>query len=141
MDLGLVTTIATVIGTMIMLYMGRMADKTDKRKLISWGSVFYGATWLLRFDGRGIPSVLMFDALTKTGKDITTVPMTTLTYERAASTGPDHAIAYTVFYEFSLSVGKIITALLGIAILAAGGSIFWIFALTGLMTLLYGLLK
>jgi len=141
LDLGLVSTIAAVIGTMIMLYVGRLTDKIEKRRLISWGSIFYGATWLIRFAGRSVPALLVFDALTKTGKDITSVPMTTLTYERAGDDGPDHAIAYVVFYEFSLSVGKILTALAGIAILAAGGSIFLVFALTGFMTMLYGLLK
>lgn len=138
---GLVTTIATVVGTVLMLYIGRITDKFDKRKLIQITSVVYGITWLFRFLAKGVSSVLTMDSVHKAGKDITSVPMVALTYERAGSKGPDYAIAYSVFYEFSLSVGKIVTALLAIWMLSAGFGIYLVFALTGLMTLMYGLLK
>ena len=138
---GLVTTIATVIGTMLMLYVGRIADKFDKRKLIQITSVFYAFTWLFRFLAKSVPSVLVIDSAHKAGKDITSVPILALTFGRAGSKGPDYAIAYSVFYEFSLSIGKIVTALLVIWMLSAGLSIYLVFALVGLLTLLYGLLK
>lgn len=141
LEVGSVSTIATVIGTVLMLYIGRLADRTSKRKLISQSAIFYGSTWILRFAGRTLPTVLAFDALTKAGKDVLNVPMQALTFEKAGSGGPDHAVAYSVFYEMSLSVGKIITALAAIAILANGGSIFLVFALTGVLTLFYGFLK
>ena len=138
---GLLTTIATVIGTMLMLYVGRIADKFDKRKLIQITSVFYAITWLFRFLAKSVPSVLAIDSAHKAGKDMASVPMVALTYERAGSKGPDYAIAYSVFYEFSLSVGKVVSALLVIWMLSAGLSIYLVFALVGLMTLMYGLLK
>lgn len=140
-SVGLISTIATVIGTMLMLYVGRLTDRADKRKIIRLSSVFYGLTWFVRFLGRGLGSVLALDAATKAGKDILSVPMTALTYERAGEKKADYAIAYSVFYEFSLSVGKILTALAAIAILSSGGSIFVVFALVGVLTMLYGLLR
>lgn len=140
-SVGLISTIATVIGTMLMLYAGRLTDRVDKRKIIRLSSVFYGLTWFVRFLGSGIGSVLALDAITKAGKDILSVPMTALTYERAGEKKADYAIAYSVFYEFSLSVGKILTALAAIAILSSGGSIFAVFAVVGVLTMFYGLLK
>lgn len=140
-EVGAITTIATVIGTVLMLYIGRLADKTNKRRLIEFGAIAYGVTWFFRFLARGLAGVLTFDILTKTGKDITSVPMVSLTYEHAGSRGPDYAIAYSVFYEFSLSVGKLVTAFAALAILGSGGSIYWVFALTGGLTMFYKLLK
>ncbi|MDP3993947.1 MAG: MFS transporter [bacterium] len=140
-EVGVISTIGAVIGTMIMLYIGKLTDRTDKRKLIRLSSLFYGVTWLFRFLSHGTVSVLGFDALTKAGKDTLNVPMVSLTFDHAAKRGPDYAIAYSVFYEFSLSIGKIVTALLAIAILGAGLSIFWVFAMAGILTMLYGLLK
>lgn len=140
-NVGLVSMIATLIGTVLMLYIGKVTDKSDKRRLIRLSSLWYGLTWLFRFLGKGLGGVLAFDGLTKTGKDVMNVPMLSLTFERAGKGGPDYAIAYSVFYEFSLSVGKILTALAAIAILGAGLSIFWVFALVGGLTMFYGLLK
>ncbi|KKW29770.1 MAG: hypothetical protein UY73_C0007G0009, partial [Parcubacteria group bacterium GW2011_GWA2_52_8] len=140
-SIGLITTVATLVGTLLMLYVGKLSDQTDKRKLIRQGSVFYGLTWIFRFLGPGLGGVLAFDALTKAGKDISNVPITVLTFERAGSRGPDHAIAYSVFFEFSLSIGKIITALLGIAILGTSLGIMGVFALAGILTMFYAFLK
>ena len=141
LNVGLITTIATVIGTMLMLYVGRLSDKMGVRELIQKSSIFYGVTWILRFVAGDIGSVLVFDSLTKSGKDLVNVPLMKLTFDRAAENDKDWAIAYSVFYEFSLSIGKIITAIAGIAILSLGGSIFMVFAFVGVMTMLYGYLK
>ena len=141
LSIGLITTVATLVGTLLMLYVGKLSDQTDKRKLIRQGSIFYGLTWIFRFLGPGLGGVLAFDALTKAGKDISNVPITVLTFERAGSRGPDHAIAYSVFFEFSLSIGKIITALLGIAILGTSLGIMGVFALAGILTMFYAFLK
>lgn len=141
LEVGTVSAIAAAIGTVIMLYVGKLADRLPKSRLITSASVFYAVTWVLRFAARGVAPVLTFDALTKVGKDTLIVPMNSLVFERAGSKGPDHAIAYSVFYEFSLSFVKVATALAAIGILAAGGSIYWIFALTGALVLFYNFLR
>ena len=138
---GLFSTIATLIGTVIMLYIGKIADLRDKLGLIQRAAVVYSATWILRFLAIDPGTVLAFDVLGRTSKDALNVPMVSLTYERAGGKNADYAIAYSVFYELSLSVGKIVTALAAILILSLTGNIFLVFAVVGLMTLLYGLLK
>src|SRR3989344_1815542 len=141
-QVGVISTIAAVIGTVVMLYIGKLTDRQNKGSLIELSSIFYGLTWCLRFlVGGTIGSVLAFDALTKGSKDTLNVPMISLTFEHAAKRGPDYAIAYSVFYEFSLSIGKIVTALLAIVLLSAGASIFWVFAMAGVLTMFYSLLK
>ena len=88
-----------------------------------------------------VAGVLFFETLTKTGKAATDVSVRSLTFEKGADRGPDYAIAYDVFYEFSLAIGKILTCLAAIAILAFTGNIFLVFALVGALTMLYGFLK
>lgn len=140
-NLGVVSTIATIAGTMLMLYIGRLTDKVNKLPIIRWSALVYGVTWLFRPLANSLGSILVFDSLTKAGKDVLNVPMMALTFERAGNRKADYAIAYSVFYEFSLAVGKIITALAGILILSQDGSIFTVFAVAGVLTWFYALLK
>ena len=141
-SMGFITTIATIIGTVIMLYVGKLIDRRGHRhRLIEKSAIVYGVTWVLRFTAKVLPIVLLFDILTKTAKNIVDVPMYSVTFERASERDPDHAIAYSVFYEFSSSVGKVITALGAIGILAWTGNIFYVFAFAGVLTMFYGFLK
>jgi len=144
-SVGVFSTIAAGLGTMLMLYAGKLADKMNKRAMILGTSMFYGVTWIIRFVATTAPIVLLFDVLTKGAKDSLNVPMNALTFERAAERDPDYAIAYSVFYEFSLSIGKIITAASGIIILALVSSemtgLFLIFALAGVLTTFYSFLR
>ena len=95
----------------------------------------------MRFAAQGVALVLGFDILTKTAKNILDVPMISLTYENASIDGPDHAIAYCVFFEFSLAFGKVLTCLASIAILTLTNNIYLVFGLVGILTMFYGLLR
>jgi MFS family permease len=138
---GTVATFASLIAAMIMLYMGRRTDFGDKKLAVKISSVAYGITWIFRFLASGIAGVMIFDVLTKTGRAFVRIPELSLTYDLASRKGPSGAIVYTVFYELSLSAGKVVTALAGIAILTLTSNIFYVFALAGLLTMLYSLLN
>jgi|SRR3989344_1272141 len=141
-NIGIVSTIATVIGTVVMLYVGRLIDKQGGRhRIIFESSVVYAATWILRFLSQGVALVLGFDILTKALKNILNVPINSLTYENASTDGPDHAVAYSVFFEFSLAVGKVITSLASILILSLTNNIYLVFAFAGILTMFYGFLR
>ncbi len=138
---GLISTFASVISSVLMLYIGKLTDRFDKHRIIKFTSVIYGLTWVFRFLAQGVVGVLGFDILTKTGKALVNVPVVSLTYEIAGSGTPNHAIAYSVFYEFSLSVGKIITCLVGITILGFTDNVYWVFVFVGILTTFYSLLR
>lgn len=138
---GILTAIAMLIATMLMLYIGSRTDRDNKRELVQKASWFYALTWLARGFAVNLPLVIVFDVLTKLGKGLLNVPMVALTFEIAGSKDPDFAIAYSVFYEFSLAIGKIVTALGAIAILYFTDSIYLVFGFVGVLTLFYGLLK
>lgn len=138
---GLVSAFAGIVATVLMLYIGKRSDEQNRHYLIERNSILYGLTWVFRFFATGFASILFFDVLTKIGKGLVNVPMMALTFEIAGKKSSDYAIAYSVFYEFSLSVAKLVTALLAIAILSATGNIYLVFATVGLLTMLYSLLK
>lgn len=138
---GALSTVTSLVATALMLYVGSLTDKMAKRPLIQIASIYYGLTWVFRFLAETVASVFVFDALHKFGKATVNVSMVSLTYEIAAKKGVDQAFAYSVFYEFSLAIGKIVTALAAIAILVYFGNIHYVFILAGLMTMLYGLLR
>lgn len=140
-DVGAISAIAMLVTVMLILYIGKHADQIKKTFLIEKYSIFYSLTWLFRFLAVTPGLVWLFDSLTKVSKATVTVPVMALTFEHGGERGPDHAIAYSVFYEFSLAAGKVVTALLGVWLLTATGNIYLVFAMVGVLTLFYGLLK
>ncbi|MEJ0021384.1 MAG: MFS transporter [Candidatus Doudnabacteria bacterium] len=140
-SVGLISTTSMLLATGLMLYIGSRADIDKKVQLIKNSSLIYSLTWFGRFLAVNTPAVLIFDTLTKAAKGLLNIPMIALTYEIAGSKGTDYATAYSVFYELSLAVGKIITALGAIAILYYTKNIFYVFAFVGVLTLFYGFLK
>lgn len=141
MEVGALVTVASLIAIVIMLYIGKVVDGRKKTHLMQGSAVFYGLTWILRQFAVGLPAVFVFDALTRTGKALVNVPMMALSYRIGGESTPDHAVAYGVFHEFSLSVGKVVMALLAIWILAATENIYYVFILAGAMTMMYALLR
>jgi MFS family permease len=138
---GVLTTIAMLVAAVLMLYVGNSSDHIKKQFLIERNSLLYGITWIFRFLAQGVGLVLLFDILTKSAKGLLNIPMVALTFEIAGSKDADYAIAYSVFYEFSLAVGKIITALAAIVILTFTDNIFIVFGFVGLLTMFYGFLR
>lgn len=139
LGVGLITTFASLFAAVLMLYIGRVADRQEKPKLIEAGSFFYSITWLFRFLAVSTPGVIVFDVLTKIGKGMVNVPVTALTLETAKSK-PGLTLLYATFYEFSLSIGKIFTALLGIVILDFTNNVYIVFFFVGFLTLFYSFL-
>lgn len=138
---GILSAIAMLLSSMLMLYIGKRTDGGNKHHMIEVGSIFYGLTWILRFLAQTTPLVLLFDVLTKTFKGVVGVPVAALTFELAGGKGPDHAIAFAVFYEFSLAAGKVFMCLAAIWILSATGNIYLVFGFAGILTFFYGLLR
>ncbi len=141
LGVGIVATFAGLSAAMLMLYIGRLVDTANKMAWIKKASIAYGFTWVFRFLAIGVPFVLIFDVMTKTLKALINVPMLSLTYDLAGGKSANHAIAYAVFYEFSLSIAKIFMSLAAIIILGLTGNIYLVFVLAGVLTMFYSLLK
>jgi len=140
-SIGAIITVASLVAVVVMLYLGKLIDKFKGFPYLQVSAIFYGLTWLFRSIGSGIVNVISFDALTRLGKAMVNIPLLSKTYELAAARGPDYAIAYAVFFEFSLAIGKVFTALLAIWILTATGSITNVFVVAGVLTMFYAFVR
>jgi len=102
--LGGILTGAGIISAFFFLYMGRVSDRFNKRKLIRMGTVSHSITWLGRSFVDGVLAVFgvqMFSNLTFAVLD---VPYNALVCDKATKTNVPE---YMVFREMALAVGKL----------------------------------
>lgn len=143
---GVLVTVTTAIATIISLYIGKISDQYSKQVLVKVGGFLSSLCWFLRLTTITPYAVFGADSLGRTVKDMVFIPLSTLTYERAAE---DHIMPYVIFFEQSLSVGKLLASIIGAVLfmLVTGPLGFSLmtgfmvlFVLGGLFSLLYMLL-
>lgn len=146
-DLGLVVALATFVTTSLTLYIGRLSDTSNKRKILGIGSSFYALAWFFRLFISNTLGVFFVDTMSRLGKNTIAVPLTAITYEKANEVGLDkhgHIMNRILFFEMGLVMGKLL------AILIIYSFLFFVpdqilafkltFVLAGAMSLLYMLL-
>jgi MFS family permease len=135
--LGSLVALATLATSILVLYIGKLTDKKDKKKLIKTGSVFYSLGWFLRLLAVNGFHILFIDTFSRIFKSIIYLPVVTTTYDRANKAD---ILKTVVFFEQSLAFGKIIACLLVYFLLFFFSGMTAAFIIGGLMTLLYVLL-
>jgi MFS family permease len=146
-DLGVVVALATLVTSMVTLYVGKLTDKNNKKNILSLSSAFYSLSWFIRTFVVNATGVFFLDTFSRLGKNTLSVPLTTITYDRAKIITADshqHIMTRVVFFEMSLVIGKLLAILLiYVALFFIPSEIIafkLIFVLAGAMTLLYMLL-
>lgn len=132
--IGIVATVASAIAALLALVIGKITDQYTKRILIKLGAFFSALVWFARITASNIWNVFTLDTLSRASKEMDFIPISTVTYLRAAAT---HVVPYAVFFEQSLSVGKLLACGLGIVLFSLTGSFVVLFILGGLFSLLY----
>ena len=131
---GGLATIASFMAAILALIIGKVADQYSKRVLIRLGAFFTAIVWLMRFIATNFWSTFFVDTFSRTSKEMAFIPISTVTYIRAEAT---HVVPYVVFFEQSLSIGKLLACFLGMAVFALTGSFMALFILGALFSLLY----
>jgi MFS family permease len=131
---GIIVTIASFVAAILALYIGKYTDKHNKRLMIKVGSFIYVLVWLARIVAGSKFGVFIIDSLSRTSKELVSIPLSTLTYERAEATD---ILPYVVFAEQSLAIAKFLAAVIGIIVFALTGSFIALFIAAGVFTLLY----
>lgn len=146
-DTGLIVALATLVTSIITLYIGRLSDKSVKHRVLALGSAFYSLAWFIRIFVVNATGIFFLDTFSRLGKNTIAVPLTTITYERAKSLKSDqhhHIMSNVVFFETSLVLGKLLAIILIYCLLFFIGQDILAFNITfvlaGAMTLLYMLL-
>lgn len=139
-NFGTLIAVATLISTVIMLYGGKLMDKSKKEEdiFLKYGVVISSLVWLIASFARGLIGVFSIDTLLRIGRILFFTPVVAHMYNRAAD---EKTMAYSVFFEQTLSIGKVIAALLGTVIFLFTENFVFIFILAALFTLLYFVLE
>ncbi len=131
---GLLATVSSLVAAGLALIVGRITDQYSKRVLIKIGAFFTGLVWLGRFVANAFWSTFFMDSLARTSKEISIIPISTVTYIRAEAT---HVVPYIVFFEQSLAIGKLTACFVGIILFTLTGSFVVLFIAAALYSLLY----
>jgi len=135
--IGALVTVATLIATIIALFIGKITDIYSKQALIRIGALLYSLFWFFRITATTVASVFFADSFSRTSKDLVFIPLSTVTYERA---NQNHIMPYAVFFEQSLAIGKLFAAILGAILFYFTGRFEVLFIVAGLFSLLYMLI-
>lgn len=147
-NLGMIVTLATLVTTLVTLYVGKISDKRNKKSVLSLGSIVYSLSWFIRIFVNSSLGVFFVDTLSRVGKSIVAVPLTAITYDRAKEVSDvntkQNVMWQILFFEMSLVLGKLMAILMIYILLFFVGSEVLAFKITfifaGGMTLLYMLL-
>jgi MFS family permease len=131
---GILATGASLAAAIMALVIGKITDSYTKRVLLKVGALLLSISAFLKITARSFLDAFLVDTAGRTTKDVVFIPLSTLTYLRAEAT---HILPYAVFFEQSLSIGKLLACLLGILIFTLTGSFTALFVLAGLFSLLY----
>ncbi|MCK4919130.1 MAG: MFS transporter [Candidatus Pacebacteria bacterium] len=139
--MGIIMSVVIISISITSLYVGKLSDilsRKGKRKLLKYSTILLAISWFLRPFALNWLSILLVDIFSKGSKNGIIYPLRTFVY----SGGENHKgfLKYIIFYEMSLTAGKMFIAWIIFFIsLYISGPNFWfvVFSLAGLWSLLY----
>ncbi|HLC99388.1 MAG TPA: MFS transporter [Patescibacteria group bacterium] len=140
LSVGSLAGFAAFVMTIVVLYVGKLTDSRNKQSILKIGTIISLVSWVTRFFSHTPLGVFFAETITRIGRNITQVPLLTLTYDQARR---ETVMDRVIFFEMTLIVGKLLAmGILLLLFLVVPQEWFWniAFALAGIMTLLYGLL-
>lgn len=138
LEIGTLIAFATLVTSILVLYLGKISDKYKKHNILKTGSIIYAISWLIRGFMRNAWQIFSIDTLSRFSKEMVFVPVVCQTYENARKMEP---LDYAVFFEQSLAIGKFLTALLLFFVFQFTTSWIIIFIIAGALALLYNFLR
>lgn len=112
--IGILIGLATAITLSTTLYVGKMCDQRDKRKILRFGAIMYSLIWFLRTFIRSIIPIFLVDTSSRVSKSVIDVPLRALFYEKAKNEkkfNSNSIMENVISYESALIVGKVIACL------------------------------
>lgn len=137
LTVGSLVAFSTLITVIVTLIIGKTSDIKNRRRLLRFGSIGYSLVWFARTIAQTSWGVFVVDTLSRLSKEMVSVPLVALTYDRAKQ----KSVMQTIMtFEMSLVVGKMIAlAAASLLLLVIPQALAYpaLFILAGLMTLLY----
>lgn len=114
-SIGEIVAGATLITGLIVLFLGKLADKYNNIKFLRWGSISYFISWLFRALATLGWHILTLDTVSRFSKEMVFIPLQSMTYKSAKKLGP---LSYGIYLEQSLAIAKVMAAFFAIIIIA-----------------------
>ncbi len=132
---GLAIAVSTLITSLVIVYVGHLTDCGKRPRVLHAGIIFLVLSWLFRLLVHGGGGVILVDFFSRTSKYVFSLPFFSGLYRHALKT---HIVRTVVFFETSLTIGKLIASGLLAFLFAFFGPQWWIaFVLGGIFSLLY----
>lgn len=147
--LGTLVGIGTGITLLVTLYIGKMCDQRDRRKILKFGSIIYAFTWFLRIFTKSLIPIFLIDTSSKMAKTVIDTPIRAILYTKAKygrKNNDNSVMENVVNWESGLILGKFLACLVIMILISvfslqdtSGFVISFIFA--GALSFLYMLYK
>lgn len=131
---GFLATVASGVSVLFSLYIGKKTEGKSKLSLLKLGALLTALGWMVRPFTLSAGALLGVDSAARITKNLYFIPLCTVTYERAESRD---ILPYVVFFEQSLAFGKLLFALLAMALFAITLSYPVLYILGALSSLLF----
>lgn len=140
--IGLLMSVVVLLTSISCLYVGKLSDtlqKNGRKKLFTASTVVYATSWFFRpFVGNWL-GIILIDFISKGIRPGIYYPLLTFVYTGGGNN--KGFLKYTIFYEMSLTLGKILITFFALlfSLILASYSFFWLvlFGFTGLWTLIF----
>ncbi|MBU0598237.1 MFS transporter, partial [Patescibacteria group bacterium] len=109
LEIGALVAMATLVTSIVVLFLGKAADKYKRENILRAGTLIYFITWFFRGLATKAWHVFGLDASSRFSKEMLFVPLEVITYNTAKQVG---TLSYVVFFEQSLAIAKCLAALL-----------------------------
>lgn len=135
---GAVATVGGVIAIVAIIFIGRMTDVHHRHPILRAGAAMTAVSWVLRIFAASPLGIVACQSVYRVSRLSVMVPFLAITGIKAREYS---AIKSSLLYEMSIVIGKIITALAALAVLALfPGNWAAVFLLAAALTFFYALL-
>lgn len=124
LSLGIVGTILSGVSAILLIIVGKVSDKKDKRKMVRTSSLFEALAWIFRSLVQTTTHIYVATIFASIVNGIRKSPLMALEYDKAK----DEAASYFVSREISMCMGRILVLLLALMMNMKLGLIFQGFA-------------
>ena len=132
-EVGVLSSIIVVITIGLQMFAGKRIDKSDKNKMLKYGSALYAMGWIFKIFIATAFQIFITSTYHSTVKVLARTSFDAINYEIAADNG-HYVDEYTVIREMSILLGKMLMAVL-VIILTSKLTLEWSFVLAALAAL------
>lgn len=132
-SLGIIVSLSALTASIFAIAIGQWVDKQGERKIVGFGAPLLFFSWIIRLLDFSFFVFVIGDSLRNFGQRMVAMPLNALSYKKALEAESAKAI---LFLETTQSIGILVSLLILVLLILAGGNLSWGFVLASLFSLL-----